>query len=216
MTSSESESSTPLIQISSLTRNNSVFTSVICNPLHLISRYTINRVLSRLCFNRALTETFPTATKTFLYYFTSPERPRIAGELRIRVASSDDSASFESGYDLLELDDQPWSRPLYVLSKYYIPLYEKLREDGFVPDDLNAVLSTNPQRPPIYRHLRRCLYTLNDTFIVDFSDYSKWVLYVITEQGTTTLRSTGLFSDFRLTLETPYTGAHTNHHLLDL
>ena len=41
-------SSSPLIQISSLRRNNDVFTSVICNPLILLSRYRINLVLSYL------------------------------------------------------------------------------------------------------------------------------------------------------------------------
>ena len=29
-----------------------------------------------------------------------------------------------------------------MLSKYYLPLYEKLRKEGFVPDELNAALST--------------------------------------------------------------------------
>ena len=37
-----------LIQISSLRRNNNVFTSVICNPFLLVSRYSDNRVLSSL------------------------------------------------------------------------------------------------------------------------------------------------------------------------
>jgi hypothetical protein len=36
---------------------------------------------------------------------------------------------------------QPWSHPLYVVSKS-IPLYGKLREERLVPDDLDAVLST--------------------------------------------------------------------------
>ena len=57
---------------------------------------------------------YPPDTKVFLYYFTG--KPRIAGELRLRVASSDDSASFESGSDLLRTDGQLWSRPLPVLS----------------------------------------------------------------------------------------------------
>ena len=30
------------------------------------------------------------------------------------------------------------------VSKFYIPLYEKLREDGRVQDDLDAILSTFP------------------------------------------------------------------------
>jgi hypothetical protein len=158
-------------------------------------------------------ETFPPDIKAFLYYFTLPERPRISAELRLRVASSDDSTSFESGYDLLGLDDQPWSRPLHVLSKFHIPLlYKKLREDRLVPDDLDAVLSTLPQKNFRYNHLYRPLYTLNDTFVIDFSGFRR-LLIVVTEQGMTALEVVNLFSEVRTTLKTPYTGAYTNHHL---
>ena len=41
-------------------------------------------------------------SKAFLYYFTSPEKLHIAREPRLRVVSSDDSTSFESGSDLLK------------------------------------------------------------------------------------------------------------------
>ena len=92
-------------------------------------------------------------------------KTRIAGELRLRVAPSDDSASFESGSDLLLPNGQSWSRPLYTVSKYYSLLYEKLREERLVPDDLDTVFSTLPSNRPIYS---RSLYTLNDTFIIDF------------------------------------------------
>jgi hypothetical protein len=85
---------------------------------------------------------YPPDTKSFLYYFTPPEKPRIAAELRLRVTSTGEPTSFETGSDLLLRNGQPWSRPLCVLSKYNKPLYEKLREDGFIPDDLDAILST--------------------------------------------------------------------------
>ena len=94
---------------------------------------------------------YPPDTKAFLYYSTLPGKPRIAGELRFRVTSSDDPASFESGSDLVDKNGQTWSRPLFVLPKYYIPLYEKLREELFVPDDLNTALSTFSDRFPHYR-----------------------------------------------------------------
>ena len=73
--------------------------------------------------------------KAFLYYSMPPEKPRFAGELRLRVTSGDDPASFESGSDLLRTNSQPWSRPLYILQKHYLPLYEKLREERFIPDN---------------------------------------------------------------------------------
>jgi hypothetical protein len=146
---------------------------------------------------------YPPDTKAFLYYYTSPEKPRLAGELRFRVTSSDDPASFESGSDLMKINGQVWSRPLFVLPKLYIPLYEKLREELLVPDDLDAVLSTFSLRFPKYR-TSQLLYTLNDTFIVNFSAYEQTVI-VITEQGIETLRLYGLFSE-KYAKHRPYTG----------
>ena len=153
--------------------------------------------------------TIPPDTKAFLYYFKSPEKRDITGELRLRVVSSDDPASFDSGSDLLRLSGQIWSRSLCVLSQQFIPLYEKLKEEQLVPDYLDAILSTFPQA-----HRRsQLLYTLNDTFIIDFSSYST-TFTIITEQGLETLRFLGVFRDDRDGYNRPpYTGAYTNYHL---
>ena len=87
----------------------------------------------------------PDTKAAFLYYSKSPERPRIGGELRrLRLTSNNDPSSFESGSDLLPTDGLPWSRPLYVLLKKFLPLYEKLREDRFILDDLDRALLTLP------------------------------------------------------------------------
>ena len=152
---------------------------------------------------------FPPDTKAFLYYSTPPGKPRIAGELRLRVTSSDNPGSFESGSDLLMINGQPWFRPLYTLSKYITPLYEKLREDKLIPDDLDAVLSTFPRKGFQFRR-SHFLYTLNDTFVVNFSGISLR-FFVITEQGTESLLFRDVFSESRVTLahERPYTGAYT-------
>jgi hypothetical protein len=147
----------------------------------------------------------------------SPDKPRIAGELRLRVTSSDDAASFESGSDLLRPDGRLWSRPLYALFNKFPPLYEKLREDGLIPDDLDTVLAVLPSKKPKY-HRSHILYTLNDTFIVDFSTQISTLL-VITEQGVESLTLSRLFFDNReekrdcSTTNRPYTGAYTSHHL---
>ena len=153
--------------------------------------------------------TIPPDTKAFLYYFKSPEKRDITGELRLRVVSSDDPASFDSGSDFLRLNGQIWSRSLYVLSKQYIPLYEKLKEEQLVPEYLDAILSTLPQA-----FLRsQLLYTLNDTFIIDFSKYST-AFTIITEQGVDTLEFGAPFIDTRGWCRCPpYTGAYTNHHI---
>jgi hypothetical protein len=170
----------------------------------------------RLHYDRALEsgkhKSFPPDTKAFLYYYGPPERPPISGELRFRVASSDDSESFESGFDLLKPNHQPWSRPLYVVSKYSIPLYEKLREDQLVSDNLDAVLSTF--RPEYIRYARtQNLYTLNDSFVVKFGSREQQ-LFVVTERGMETLPLTGPFYDQYAGSRTiPYTGAYTNHHI---
>jgi hypothetical protein len=156
---------------------------------------------------------YPWGTKAFLYYSIAPEKPRIAGELRLRVVSSDDPASFESGSDLLLTNGRPWMRPLYGLSKYHLPLYEKLREDQIIPDDLDSVLSKLPSGS-LKNRRSQLLYTLNDTFILDFSSASYF--FVITEQGVEQLPLKSIFWDSRTphnhTPIKPYTGAYTNLH----
>ena len=128
----------PLIQVCLLRRSNDVFILVIYDPFDVILRFTINRVL--LWVRRSTTiargYTHPSHqtpdTSAFLYYFTSSERPRMVGELRLWIVSNDDVATFESGSDLLRVDGRPWSLSLYKISKYDVPLYEKLGEDGLV------------------------------------------------------------------------------------
>jgi hypothetical protein len=162
--------------------------------------------------NFELRKPFPPDIKAFLYYSTSPIKPRIAVELRFRIARSDDPASFESGSDLMTSDGQPWSRPLFILSKYFTQLYQKLREDRLVPDDLDATLSTFARRFPKYGR-KQPLYTLNDTFIAEFSQLCQRFC-VITEKGIDFFILARLFSEQRgdHTVQ-PYTGAYTNHHL---
>ena len=153
---------------------------------------------------------YPPDTKAFLYYSMSPKEPRIAGELRLRVTSSNDPASFESGSDLLKPNGQIWSRRLYTLSKYYLPLYERLREDRLIPDDLHTALAALPSRRSLPKHV---LYTLNDTFIIDFTSLTTR-LSVITEQSIQQLQLSDVFCDWRGGYRSwPYTGAYTSHHL---
>jgi hypothetical protein len=158
---------------------------------------------------------YPPDTKAFLYYSIPSDKPRIAGEIRLRVTSSDDHSSFESGSDLLRTNGRAWSRPLYFLPKYYTPLYDKLREDRLVQDDLHAVLSNLPSKCPIYGS-SSILYTLNDTFIVDFNSVESNFV-VITERCVDTLAVHKLFSDSRGLYDNlqpqPYTGAYTNRYL---
>ena len=156
---------------------------------------------------------YPPDTNAFLYYFMPRGKPSIAGELRLRLTSSGDPASFESGSDLLGTNGQPWSRPLPYLPRYYLPLYEKLREEELVSDGLDRVLSTLPSKFPSYRAPHR-LYTLDDTFIIDFS-CNRLYFHVITEKGFETMLFIRTFRDRRKICNgAPYTGEHTNRHLL--
>ena len=165
----------------------------------------------KLLYDPTALSFYPPDTKAFLYYSMSPEKPRIAGELRLRVASSDDITSFESGSDLLLPKGQTWSRPLYALSKHYGFLYKMLREDRLVPDDLDTILSSFPTKNMKYTR-GRLLYTLNDTFIVDFS--SQFSCAVITEQGMEILHFYKPFFGGRgMNFCRPYTGAYTSHFL---
>ena len=160
-------------------------------------------------------KSYPPETNAFLYYFMSSEKPRIAGELRLRVTSSNDVALFESGSDLLRPDGQIWFRPLHNLSKFYPPLYEKLWEDQLIPDDLDRVLATLSSRRYSYSR-SHFLYTLNDTFILDFSR-RQHVFSTITEQGVHRLPFNYIFFDRRdISNKRPYRGAYTSHHLLKL
>ena len=115
---------------------------------------------------------FPPNTKVYLYYSMSPEKSRFAGGLRLRVTSSD-SASFESGSDLLRTNGQPWSRPIYNLSKFHVALYEKTEGrwtySGRLGQSFVGFALTKIQLLP-----ESHLYALNDTFILDFSSYSRF------------------------------------------
>ena len=102
------------------------------------------------------------------------------------------------------MNGQPWSRPLLVLPKRYPALYEKLREEQLIPDDLDAVLSAFPFKTLMYSGCQ-VLYTLNDTFILDFSRTSHY-FFVITEQGLERLPFYTPFVDNRLRIK-PYKGA---------
>ena len=112
--------------------------------------------------------------------------------------------------DLLLANGRAWARPLYTLSKCYLPLYEKLREDRLISDDLDTVLSNLPSKLQLFRR-RNYFYTLNDTFVFDFS-HDALIFFVITEQGVERLMLKQPFTDRRKTSEgivgRPYTGAY--------
>ncbi|PIL27880.1 hypothetical protein GSI_10002 [Ganoderma sinense ZZ0214-1] len=58
---------------------------------------------------------FPNGTHGFIYYHVPPYSSPLAGELRFRITSSCDPASFASGSDLLTERSMPWRYPLYKI-----------------------------------------------------------------------------------------------------
>ncbi|PIL30044.1 hypothetical protein GSI_07956 [Ganoderma sinense ZZ0214-1] len=77
---------------------------------------------------------FPAGTHGFLYYHVGPYSSPIAGELRIRVTSSRDPASFATGSDLLDERSMLWRYPLYkmVCRPDWSEFVALLLQDGLV------------------------------------------------------------------------------------
>ena len=50
-----------------------------------------------------------------MYYYVPAHSPPLAGELRFRITSSRDPASFATGADLLTERSMPWKYPLYKM-----------------------------------------------------------------------------------------------------
>jgi len=72
---------------------------------------------------------------------------------------------------------------------------------------LDTILSTFPPKNVIYSR-SQLLYTLNDTFIIDFNKAGQY-FSVITEKGVETLAFRSQFLDHRESREgAPYTGAY--------
>ena len=86
----------------------------------LLGRYSLLKDMHIYYEMKRSRQSFPPDTKGFLYYSMSPERPCIAGELRFRVTSSDNPASFEKWIGPLA---NGWSAmvasALYILAKIF-------------------------------------------------------------------------------------------------
>ncbi|KAK0216548.1 hypothetical protein EDD85DRAFT_435829 [Armillaria nabsnona] len=80
---------------------------------------------------------YPNQTTGFYYYWTHPDLPPTAGQLRFRLTPSNDPSLFKSGSDLLKPNGLPWTvsvARLFGLQKaYYAHI---LLEDGLVTKDL--------------------------------------------------------------------------------
>ena len=150
---------------------------------------------------------YPPDTKAFLYYSMSSEKPRIAGELRLRVTSSNDTALFESGWDLLRPDGQIWSRSLFIFQSSTILC---MKNRGKINLSRTTWIRFWPSSP------QKKFLSPKSTFIVDFS-FKRWVPCAITEQGgMQTIQFQHIFTDCRDNGKVePYTGAYTSYRSLE-
>ncbi|KAF8721892.1 hypothetical protein AX14_010127 [Amanita brunnescens Koide BX004] len=116
---------------------------------------------------------FPPDTRGFLYYYTPPKAPPLAGEVRFRLAS--DLDSFHDGTDLLSIDKIPWSISLFDLANLsaHLRLREQLLADGLVSQATLDKWAGN--KPPLlyerYRvgRNRIVLYYLRQPFFLRFN-----------------------------------------------
>ncbi|CAA7262207.1 unnamed protein product [Cyclocybe aegerita] len=143
---------------------------------------------------------WPNNSRGFLYYFSPPDRPRIAGELRFRLTESDDPSTFGSGKDIrVSSTNEPWRRPLYSLAQnphaQTRPLYDQLVEQELVPSALAAALDKLPKLSLMYTRCR-ILHTLDDPFPLDLA--ANWQSMVaISEEGVGQISLLKQFRDHR-------------------
>jgi hypothetical protein len=114
---------------------------------------------------------FPPNTHGFLYYHSDPTLPPLAGQLRLRLTSSNDPASFKEGKDLIRHDYRPWNRSLLciVASKGLEAVKTQLLADGLVDPPLISQCERLVKDHAYERPSPITLYTLNQPFFVDLS-----------------------------------------------
>ena len=101
---------------------------------------------------------FPPNTAGFLYYHRPPFCPPLAGEIRFRITSSSDPASFAVGSDLFTPLGLPWKIPLLymTISKLYATLRALLIQDGLVAPQLMETATAVAKTLKGTDHPRRC------------------------------------------------------------
>ena len=155
--------------------------------------------------------------KAFLYYYTSPEKtPASLGNYAFELHQVMILRLSKVESDLCEQTVCRGRVHFILFQNPITSLYEKLRLDQLIPDDLDGALATIPKNLIQYSR-NNVLYTLNDTF-TSMSLTLRRISSPLPDQGVESLRLIRLF--FRCSSNVyecrPYTGADTNHHLLIL
>ena len=149
---------------------------------------------------------FPPGSHGFLYYYTDPSLPDVAGEVRFRLTANNDPSNFDRGRDFLRPHGLPWAISLLNISrvKYREALKRQLQEDGLVDPGVmqrcerlfkNSTWNIAP-------HI--ILYSLHQPFVVDLGATS-FDVGVVTDDSESIHRCT-IRAVFRVDRRRPYTG----------
>ncbi|RDB30810.1 hypothetical protein Hypma_005772 [Hypsizygus marmoreus] len=156
---------------------------------------------------------FPPGTRGFLYYYSDPKLPSIAGELRFRITPSSDPGTFYHGNDLLRANGTPWSIRLLPIAVQHLHsgLRRLLLKDKLVTETILRVCQTLAKdHVEKLRTQLPVIYSFGQPFLIDFSKHSLrfWVV-----KGDRSMPVDLLYisSEFRRRLGengkiTPYTG----------
>lgn len=111
----------------------------------------------------------------FLYYHLPPGLPATAGAIRMRITSSPDPSTFESGADLVQRQGL-WSLPLLTLATTkYTGLIDLLLDEGLVaPDTLLLCKAICAQQPPLstVQFTRTVLHSFVEPFFLNLPHLS--------------------------------------------
>ena len=142
---------------------------------------------------------FPPDTRGFLYYYTPPKAPPLAGEIRFRRANNLDS--FHDGKDLLSADKIPWSISLFSLANQstHVSLREQVLTDKLVSPTMLAKWAEDKLPSLRYPVGRDCtvLYYLRQPFFVRFNNHY-FAFYTVTREDIGLCVVLNPFTDRRL------------------
>ncbi|TFK52877.1 hypothetical protein OE88DRAFT_1313113 [Heliocybe sulcata] len=98
---------------------------------------------------------FPPDTQGFLYFHLDADAPALAGQVRFRITTSSDPATFPEGRDLQLPDGRPWNIPVFQVARWskYAAFRAVLLSDNLVTEKLldpALSISTSHGKKPLH------------------------------------------------------------------
>lgn len=158
---------------------------------------------------------FPDDTSGFFYYHKPATASAIAGQIRFRVTSTPDPASWTSGHDLQNPRGLTWEIPLAKITDNYprlIAIRTLLLHDGLVsPETVNRCELIADWRRKLGSNM--LLSHLGESFLVRFSAQDRGRFAVIGRDDQKFVKMRSLFRDMRYPRLDVYTGK-LKHYLV--